>query len=100
MFANNDLSLTHYSIKQCLDTIDFDDYDAVYTHSIHDLHFEHRLVAEEIITYCRPGISSIKELYSAAAFTTKWAFGQFGAFLPNIFIDIKSYMNSKKRALQ
>ena len=99
VFGNNDLTLTHDSIKRCLDTIDFDDYDVIYTHSIHDLHFEHRLVAEEVIAYCRPNVSSVKELYSAATFTSAQGFGQFGAFLPNTFIDVEKHMNAKKKSL-
>lgn len=99
VFANNDLTLTHDRIKKCLDTIDFNDYDVVYTHSIHDLHFEHRLVAEEVIAYCRPNVSSVKELYSAAAFTSAQGFGQFGAFFPNMFIDVEKHVNAKKKSL-
>ena len=79
--------------------LDFDDYDVVYTHSIHDLHFEHRLVVEEVITYCRPNTSSVKELYSAAAFTTAQGFGQFGAFSPTVFIDVEKYIDAKRKAL-
>lgn len=99
MFANNDLTLTHDRIKQCLDTIDFDDYDVVYTHSVHDLHFEHRLVAEEVIAYCRPNMSAVKELYSAAAFTSTQGFGQFGTFSPTMFVEVEKHMNAKKKAL-
>ena len=99
VFANNDLTLTHDSIKQCLNTIDFDDYDVVYTHSIHDLHFEHRLVAEEVTVYCRPNMSSVKELYSAVTFASTQGFGQFGVFLPNMFIDVEKHINAKKNAL-
>lgn len=101
MFANNDLTLTHDNIKQCLDTIDFDGYDVVYTHSGYDMHFEHKLVAAQVLVCCRPNSSSVRELYTAASFTSAQVFGQSGrAFSPNTFIDVEKHIAAKKKALE
>lgn len=100
IFGNADLTLTRKSVKQCLDVLDFDLYDVIYTHSVHDLHFEHRLVAEEVMTYCRPNASSVKELYSTASYVSGQSFGQFGAFTPNTFVDVEKHIDAKKKAMQ
>lgn len=65
--------------------------EVIYTHSIKDLHKDHRTLAEVMLVLARPSPNSlIKKLVSceipSAGF---WSWGQFGGtFQPNYFIDI------------
>jgi LmbE family N-acetylglucosaminyl deacetylase len=73
----------------------------VFTHSQNDLHFEHRLVAEQVLLNCRniPN-STIKTLYTTVSPTYNWTYGQYGSFQPNTFIDISEYVKEKEEALK
>lgn len=75
--------------------------EIVFTHSMADMHFEHRLVGEEVLTACRRvGNASVKALYATAAPTQMTAYNQFGSFQPNYFVDISKFIEQKKSALE
>ena len=75
--------------------------EAVFTHSVSDMHFEHRLVGEEVLTACRRvGNVSVKALYATVAPTQMTAYNQFGSFQPNYFVDIHEFIEQKKAALE
>jgi LmbE family N-acetylglucosaminyl deacetylase len=73
----------------------------VYVHSPADLNIDHRRTFEAVLTACRPGCSSVKQIlcYEVPS-ATDWAFGQFGSFEPNYFVDITDYEDVKLAALQ
>ena len=97
-----DLTLNKDIINSCLNCI-FEKYkpNIVFTHSQKDLHFEHRLVAEQVLLHCRniPN-STIKSLYTSVSPTYNWTYGQYGSFQPNTFINISEYANEKEEALK
>jgi LmbE family N-acetylglucosaminyl deacetylase len=96
------LTLNKDIIDNCLNRI-FKKYkpDIVFTHSQKDLHFEHRLVAEQVLLNCRniPGLT-VKNLYTSVSPTYTWTYGQYGSFQPNTFIDISEYAKEKEEALK
>lgn len=74
----------------------------VITHSMADLHRDHRTVAEAALVACRmkPG-SSVKELYAAEMQpSTDWSLGQIQPqFQPNVYYDVTSEMSLKQHVL-
>lgn len=73
----------------------------IFTHSLTDLHFEHRIVSESVILHCRKiNKNSIKQLYCSFLPASLQAYGQFGNFQPNTFIDISDYIDEKINALK
>jgi LmbE family N-acetylglucosaminyl deacetylase len=100
--TENDLSLDKNKISNYLNNciLSFKP-DIVFTHSQKDLHFEHRLTAEQVLLNCRniPN-STVKSLYTTVSPTYNWTYGQYGNFQPNIFIDISEYAKEKKEALK
>lgn len=100
--SENDLSLDKNKISNYLNScISNFKPDIVFTHSQKDLHFEHRLVAEQVLLHCRniPN-STIKSLYTSVSPTYNWTYGQYGSFQPNTFIDISEYAKEKEEALK
>lgn len=97
-----DLTLNKDIIDNCLHDI-FEKYqpNVVFTHSQKDLHFEHRLVAEQVLLKCRsiPN-SSVKTLYTTVSPTYTWTYGQYGNFQPNTFVDISEFAKEKQEALK
>ena len=74
--------------------------EVVYTHSITDVHQDHRLVAEACLVACRPKPdSSVSELYfSEMPASTSWSFGKInGIFDPSVYNEVD--INVKKTAL-
>lgn len=96
-----DLSLTAQNISSFLhDTMQDIKPNIVFTHSIFDLHFEHRLLAQELLVLCRLSKqSSVKALYQTVSSTYDQTFSQFGVFQPNYFVDISNVIDKKKTAL-
>lgn len=75
--------------------------DVVVTHSIHDLHSEHRMVAEQMLVLCRnKSDSNVKSLYFSAGPQSEWTYGVYGKFQPNTFIDISEFRDDKISALR
>lgn len=69
----------------------------VITHDGSDLHRDHRIVHEATLVACRPTPScSVSSLYTfEVPGATDWAFGQFGRFVPNTYVDITQHIDTK-----
>jgi LmbE family N-acetylglucosaminyl deacetylase len=82
----------HYINKLCPDTI--------YTHHGGDLNIDHRITFRAVMTACRPGCSTVKEIYCfETPSSTEWAFD--GSFKPNVFMEITyPELDRKIKALQ
>ncbi len=72
--------------------------NVVYTHCSSDINRDHRIINEAVLVATRPPCS-VKELYGFDV-TSDWAFGQFGRFKPNVFVDITPYMEAKLEAMK
>ena len=101
VFNSYDLNLTHRKIKYSLDYLTkyMPQPNIIFTHSICDLHFEHRMVAEEVMIKFRPTSNVIKFITSVSP-TYTWTNQQFGIFNPNMFVDISNYADEKRKALK
>ena len=73
----------------------------IYTHSVNDIHRDHRMVAEACIVASRPKPdSSVNTVYSCEIpAASEWGFGQYGQFSPNVYEDISEYIQIKKDLL-
>lgn len=77
--------------------------DVVYTHHSGDLNIDHQLTHKAVLTACRPiGDYSVNELYAfETVSSTEWNFGnRETVFVPNMFEEIKNYLDNKCRAMQ
>lgn len=72
--------------------------DIVYTHCSSDINRDHRIINEAVLVATRPPCS-VKELYGFDV-TSDRAFGQFGVFKPNVFVDITPYLGGKQDAMR
>lgn len=97
-----DLNLTQNDIKYVVNhyiTIFKPNY--IVTHSPYDNHFEHRMVAQEVLVACRMKEGScVKQLWQTCLPTNMQTYNQYGVFQPNTFIDITEYIDKKREALQ
>lgn len=101
-YDNYDLSLTSDVVKKIVcNEINHSHPHTIVTHSIHDLHFEHRLVSEQVLLCCRlvPNVG-VRRLWNTVSTTEKWTYGQFGVFQPNVFVDTTAYATAKRKALE
>ncbi|MEH1838232.1 MAG: PIG-L deacetylase family protein [Nostoc sp.] len=76
--------------------------EVVYTHFAGDLNLDHRLVFEATAIATRPTRQHrVQKLYSYhVPSSTEWAFGQLGAFVPNVFVGIAGKpLNAKRKAM-
>lgn len=68
--------------------------DVVFSHLANDFHYEHCLVAEEVMLACRrQHNSTVKALYSSASPAILQSFGIKDVFKPNYFVDITDYID-------
>jgi len=68
----------------------------VYTHSLADLHADHREVHERVMVACRPS-SGVKAIYAfETPSATEWG---LRPFLPTRYVDIGSTIRRKNEAL-
>ena len=76
--------------------------DTVYTHSLADIHRDHRITAEACMVACRPKPeSSVQSLYMCEIpASSDWAFDQFGKFQPQVYVDITEYMEIKRIVME
>jgi LmbE family N-acetylglucosaminyl deacetylase len=73
--------------------------DIVYTHHFGDLNVDHRITFQAVMTACRPGCSTVKEIYCfETPSSTEWAFD--GSFKPNVFVDISETLDNKLQAME
>lgn len=74
----------------------------VYVHHAGDVNIDHRRIHEAVVTACRPMVNmSVKRLLSyEVASSTEWQTqGSAPPFIPNYFVDISEYLESKLKAL-
>ena len=73
----------------------------IYTHSLTDIHRDHRMVAEACLVASRPKPdSTVNAIYSCEIpAATEWGFGQYGNFTPNVYEDISEFIETKKYLL-
>ena len=77
--------------------------EVVYTHSVSDVHKDHRLVAECCLVACRPTINSnVRSLISCEMpSSTPWSFGQVApAFNPTLYTDVSEFIDLKRKVLE
>lgn len=74
----------------------------VYTHHHGDLNVDHRVTHQAVMTACRPVPgSSVREFLTFEVMSsTEWATPGVEAFVPNAFIDIGGYLETKMKALE
>lgn len=73
----------------------------IYTHHAGDLNVDHRIAHQAILTACRPapGIS-VREIYTFEVMSsTEWSSPGIMPFIPNHFVDISAYVETKHQAL-
>lgn len=97
-----DLSLKQKNVRNQIEKyIKYIQPNGIVTHTLCDNHFEHRLISNEVVNCCRiKGDSHIKFLWYSALPSTVQTYNQYGAFQPNVFINISKYINDKQNALQ
>ena len=74
----------------------------IYTHHHGDLNIDHRITHQAVMTACRPQPgSSVREIYGFEVLSsTEWAAPQQEPFVPNVFVDISDFLQTKHKALQ
>lgn len=74
----------------------------VYTHHCGDLNVDHRITHNAVITACRPTPeTSIREIYTFEVLSsTEWSTPGKNPFIPNYFVNITEYINSKLEAIK
>jgi LmbE family N-acetylglucosaminyl deacetylase len=73
--------------------------DRIYTHHFHDLNVDHRTVFNAVLTATRPVGTSVKEVISfEVPSSTEWNYPIH--FNPNYFVDIKSQLSAKIKAMK
>jgi LmbE family N-acetylglucosaminyl deacetylase len=75
--------------------------DAIYTHHPGDLNIDHRVVHQAVLAATRPVAGCpVKEVYACEIpSATEWSFGQFAAFVPNVFVEVSTTLELKIRAM-
>lgn len=72
------------------------------THHFGDLNIDHRLTHQAVMTVCWPQPkTSIREIYTFEVMSsTEWATPAVNPFLPNYYVDITAYLDTKIKSLQ
>ncbi len=75
--------------------------EVIYTHHIGDLNIDHQVTHKAAMTACRPQPGfCVKEIYAFEVLSsTEWQTPSLLPFMPNVFVDITEYIESKKKAL-
>lgn len=73
----------------------------IYTHHVGDLNVDHQLTAKAVLTAARPlPNSSVKRILGFEVMSsTGWSDPVRDAFMPQVYVDIKDYMERKMAAL-
>lgn len=73
----------------------------IYTHHHGDLNIDHRITHLAVMTACRPVPSaSVKEIYTFEVLSaTEWNTPGSAPFIPNVFVDISGYLDTKMQAI-
>jgi LmbE family N-acetylglucosaminyl deacetylase len=72
----------------------------IFTQAKGDLNIDHGITFQAVMTACRPGCSTVKEIYCfETPSSTEWAFD--GSFKPNVFVKVTDVeLNAKMAALE
>ena len=100
MLDYNDCRLENVT-QEVVDIVNQYKPHTIYTHSLNDVHRDHRLVAEACLVAARPKTNSSVNnlLFCEIPSSTEWAFGQYGSFTPNVYEDITDLIEQKKEKL-
>ncbi len=76
--------------------------DIVYTHHHGDLNVDHRITHQAVLTVCRPMPGScVQAIYAFEVMSsTEWATPAAEPFLPNHYVEISNFLNTKMEALR
>jgi LmbE family N-acetylglucosaminyl deacetylase len=73
--------------------------EVIFTHYRDDLNIDHRITFQACLTSVRPGITTVREIYSfEIPSSTEWQFPN--SFNPNYFVDISATLNNKLKAMR
>jgi N-acetylglucosamine malate deacetylase 1 len=88
-------------VKQLEKVVEKISPNIVYTHHRGDLNIDHQVCYQAVITACRPlPDSTIKEIYTFEVMSsTDWNQSDVAAFIPQMYIDISKFLDTKIRAL-
>lgn len=102
-YPNNDLCLDKNTIHKHIDE-NVKDFKptTIFTHSMKDLHTEHRMVFDSVMLLSRNiNKSPIKRILTAVSPTYSQTYGQYGMFNPNYFVSFdKEIMKEKEKFLK
>lgn len=73
----------------------------IYTHHYGDLNVDHRVTHQAVMTACRPQPGNpVREIYACEVMSnTEWASPGLAPFVPNAYVDITPYWDTKRIAL-
>jgi LmbE family N-acetylglucosaminyl deacetylase len=76
--------------------------DIIYTHHVGDLNIDHQITHKAVMTACRPQPRfCVKEIYAFEVLSsTEWQTPSLLPFLPNVFVDISKYIETKRAVLE
>jgi len=76
--------------------------EIIYTHHIGDLNIDHQITHKSVMTACRPQPGfCVKAIYAFEVLSsTEWQTPGYLSFIPNVYIDISSYIEIKRKALE
>lgn len=76
--------------------------EVIYTHHYGDLNVDHSVTHQAVITACRPQPGScVKEIYTFEVLSsTEWQTPGLHSFIPNMYVDITSYIDIKKQVIE
>lgn len=82
--------------------VDAHNPDVIFTHHQSDLNVDHQVTFRAVLTATRPIEGhSVRDLYAfEIASSTEWGFHAQQSFHPNVFVDISSTLERKKRAMR
>jgi N-acetylglucosamine malate deacetylase 1 len=74
----------------------------IYTHHPGDLNIDHRITHQAVMTACRPiPNTTVREIYGFEVLSsTEWATPQRDPFLPNAYVNISAFLETKLEALR
>jgi len=76
--------------------------DIIYTHHIGDLNVDHQVTHKAVVTACRPQPKfCVNEIYAFEVLSsTEWQTVGLSPFMPNVFVDITGYIETKRAVLK
>ena len=76
--------------------------EIIYTHHHGDLNVDHRITHQAVMTACRPTPgATVRAIYGFEVLSsTEWATPQQDPFLPNAYVDISAFLETKLQAVR